>query len=319
MQVVPRIRVQDDSTGMPVHKGTVWKLNNDGDPLDHNHWIKRDMWLAQNRSLCYYSVKENKRLVLIDGERLRDATIEIREGMAKEFAVEIKCQNSAEERKFPRIVLGFDSQEDLNDWMEKTMQVGKLDAMMTFFLGQKMADDVKAFKLAVHNRRLKVEGNKDGFEIMFREQLWKLRAQGDKTKEEDWFLRDMWLTANGSLVYYSPKEERDLVYYTAADLGNAQVLKAEDPNSLHQHGITLLLMPNETTGVEFDPGEFAAESEEAQQKWLEALVEVTGKVARTPSTAFDARLPAVAEGSEAEAPSEGAAAAADVVAPTPST
>merc|ERR1719282_1053736 len=89
VQVVPRIRVQDDSTGMPVHKGTVWKLNNDGDPLDHNHWIKRDMWLAQNRSLCYYSVKENKRLVLIDGERLRDANIEVKEGYAKEFAVEI--------------------------------------------------------------------------------------------------------------------------------------------------------------------------------------------------------------------------------------
>merc|ERR1740123_27893 len=283
VEVVPRIRVQDDSTGQPVHKGTVWKLNTDGNPNDHNHWIKRDMWLAQNRSLCYYSVKENKRLVLIDGERLRDATIETKEGLAKEWAVEIKSQSTSEDRQFQKIVLGFDTQEDLNEWMEKTMRVGKLDAMMTFFLGQKMAEDIKAFKLAVHNRRLKVEANKDGFEVIFREKLWKLRAQGDKTNEGDWFLRDMWITANGSLVYYSPKEERDLVYYTAADLGNAQVLKAEDRESLHEHGITLLLMPNETTGVEFDPGEFAAESSEAQQKWLEALMTVTGKVARTPS------------------------------------
>merc|ERR1740123_3005045 len=276
VEVVPRIRVQDDSTGQPVDKGTVWKLNTDGNPNDHNHWIKRDMWLAQNRSLCYYSVKENKRLVLIDGEKLRDATIEIKEGLAKEFAVEIKSQSTAEDRQFPRTVLGFDSQEELNDWMDKTMRVGKLDAMMTFFLGAKMAEDIQAFKLAVHNRRLKVESGKDGFEIAFKEKLWKLRAQGDRTKEEDWFLREMWITTNGSLVYYSPKEERDLVYYTAADLGHAQVVKAEDQHSLHQFGLTILLQATGAGGVEFEPGEFAAETEEARQRWIDELSNVIG-------------------------------------------
>jgi len=283
VEVVPRIRVQDDSSGQPVHKGTVWKLNTEGDPADLNQWIKRDMWLAQNRSLCYYSVKENKRLVLIDGERLRDANIEVKEGFAKEFAVEIKSTATAEDRKFPKTVLGFDTQEDLNEWIDKTMRVGKLDAMMTFFLGAKMAEDIQAFKLAVHNRRLKVETGKDGFEVTFKEKLWKLRAQGDKTKEEDWFLRDMWITTNGSLVYYSPKEERDLVYYTCSDIAHAKVVPCEDTTGhIHPCGFTVHLQSTEENGVEFDPGEFAAENAETQQKWIEELTKIFSMV--TPPT-----------------------------------
>merc|ERR1712045_931099 len=108
-----------------------------------------------------------------------------------------------------------------------------------------MAEDIQAFKLAVHNRRLKVEGNRDGFEISFKEKLWKLRAQGDRTKEEDWFLRDMWITANGSLVYYSPKEERDLVYYTAADLSRAKVEPFTEESSFQRNVFIVSLTPEE--------------------------------------------------------------------------
>jgi len=309
--VVPRVRLQDDSTGAPVHKGTVWKLNTNGDPSDPKQWIKRDMWLAQNRSVCYYSVKENKRLVLIDGEKLRDATIEAKTGTAKEFAIEIAQESSAEE-KMPRIILGFDTQEELDAWMDKICKVGKLDAMMTFFLGAKMAEDIQAFKLAVNNRRLKVESNKTGFDATYKAKLWKLKSQGDKTKEEDWFLRDMWITDNGSLVYYSPKEERDLVYYTAQDLGRSWVEEIEDDEAHHKNTLTICMVPQEG-GVEFDPGVFAAENSDLRVAWIQELNKVAG--GKKPEGKPESKLASVGEHEEEEAEAEEAAAAPPAAAP----
>ena len=37
---------------------------------DATHWLKRDMWVACDGSLCYFSIKENKRLVLLDGIKM---------------------------------------------------------------------------------------------------------------------------------------------------------------------------------------------------------------------------------------------------------
>merc|ERR1712079_290790 len=72
-----KARPEDDSTGTPLHTGVLFKLNSDGDAKTAEHWIQRDMFIAQNHSLCYLSKKEqsrDKKLVLIDGSKLANAT-----------------------------------------------------------------------------------------------------------------------------------------------------------------------------------------------------------------------------------------------------
>eukprot|EP00435_Cladocopium_sp_Y103_P060696 s396_g22.t1 len=58
-----RNRIEDTSSKAPQFKGTLWKLNNDGNAQEPAHWLKRDMWVAFNGSLCYFSIKENKRQI----------------------------------------------------------------------------------------------------------------------------------------------------------------------------------------------------------------------------------------------------------------
>merc|ERR1719272_2508165 len=84
-----------------------------------------------------------------------------------------------------------------------------------------MQADIKAFRIMVKNRRQKVEnseGPKEHYEPVFKTKLWKVKGEGDRTEESHWFLRDMWISKNGCLVYWSPKDERELVYYTAEDM-----------------------------------------------------------------------------------------------------
>ena len=44
-----------DTVYAPVR---LWKLNHEGDPMRKGHWLKRDMWVASNGNLCYFSLKE---------------------------------------------------------------------------------------------------------------------------------------------------------------------------------------------------------------------------------------------------------------------
>merc|ERR1719382_1006850 len=122
--------------------------------------------------------------------------------------------------------------------------------------------------MTVKNRRIKVEQGEahNEYDLLFKAKLWKLKTEGDRNKAEDWFQRDMWIAQNGSLVYFSPKEDRDLVYYTAADVATAKVEKVKDGEACRSFCFRVILPP--TKGVEFTPGEFAAESPSQLQQWL---------------------------------------------------
>jgi len=265
---VERHRQEDDSTLAPLHKGTLWKLNTGSDAKDIANWIKRDMWLAHNHSLCYYSVKENKRLVLIDGEKLSTAKVTPVPGLGKEFAFEIASKPD-EEEKMEKVFLAAESKDDIEAWSDKLSKVGSMDMIVTFQLGDKMAEDLHAFRMAVRNRRMKVEGDKDAFAPQFKAKLWKLKTGGDRKKEEDWFMRDMWIAKNGSLVYYSPKEERELVYYTPGDISRSTIRRIEDGEAFRNHAFMVQLAAAD--GVEFDPGEFSAETAELREEWIKEL------------------------------------------------
>ncbi|CAE7685873.1 STE20 [Symbiodinium necroappetens] len=65
-----RNRIEDTSSKAPLYKGTLWKLNTDGNPQDPTHWLKRDMWAAAS------SGREAKRRQCMEGFRtLKGATV----------------------------------------------------------------------------------------------------------------------------------------------------------------------------------------------------------------------------------------------------
>merc|ERR1712113_531715 len=134
-----------------------------------------------------------------------------------------------------------------------------------------MGKRVRTLVLAVKNRRMKVENEQDGSwdkeHAVHSGILWKLKADGDRLNEADWFERDMWLAQNGNFVYWSKKEERPLVYYTTADVSRATLVRIPNAQSFRPHVFQATIPPS-ADGIEFAPGEFAAKSEEECERWL---------------------------------------------------
>merc|ERR1719498_237314 len=109
-------------------------------------------------------------------------------------------------------------------------------------------------KLHVHNHRARVDqsdvgpgwshkgGNKEsvkGQEPFFRAWLWKLRHDGDPLVESHWFQRDTWLSKNGSLIYGSEREGRELIYHTKIEVVRVSVRKMSNKESCKEWAIKL--------------------------------------------------------------------------------
>jgi len=230
------------------------------------------MWLAQQGSLCYFSTKENKRLVLIEGTKLADAEIlDFPQGRTtlqgtKEKAFEIRYKGEQDKPEATILSVDGGGDEEYNEWVKRLKSAERMD-IPTMQLGGHVAE-LRKFVVSVKNRRQKVdEDAKEQFAPVFKEMLWKLKADGDRMKPEDWFEREMWISKNGSLVYYSKKEERDLVYYTSADLMRATYQKVPDADSYKPFTFQVILP--EADGVEFAPGDFAANSDDLRAKWIQ--------------------------------------------------
>eukprot|EP00747_Dinoflagellata_sp_TGD_P100993 gnl/TRDRNA2_/TRDRNA2_168212_c0_seq4.p1 gnl/TRDRNA2_/TRDRNA2_168212_c0~~gnl/TRDRNA2_/TRDRNA2_168212_c0_seq4.p1 ORF type:complete len:701 (+),score=150.23 gnl/TRDRNA2_/TRDRNA2_168212_c0_seq4:87-2105(+) len=268
-----RNRADDNSSKAPLYKGTLWKLNTNGNAKDVTQWLKRDMWITAAGSLCYFSQKDNKRLVLIDGSKLASAKIRRSDGSAKDFAFEVVYASDHDDHANETVFFAAESQDDYATWTKKLLSHTRLD-MPTIHLGEDMAEDLKIFMVNVKNRRMKVGDNSaHDFDPVFKAKLWKVKGEGDRMKAEDWFEREMWISKNGSLVYYSKKEERELVYYTQADLSRAVIEKVPDNQSCKKFTFLVKLPPSE--GVEFAPGEFAASTQGEQDDWLREFQAVT--------------------------------------------
>jgi hypothetical protein len=266
-----RNRPEDSSTEKPLHRGTLWKLNSNADPKDENMWIKRDMWIAANHSLCYFSVKEDKRLVLIDGMKLSTGAVQATSGFAKPFSFEVSTKSDAEDQDMDVTRLAAESKDALDVWMKMLKDASHMDMVISMKLGAQMAADIEAYKMTVKNRRMKVDEGEahEQYEPLFKGKLWKLKTEGDRKKKEDWFEREMWVAKNGCLMYYSPKEERELIYYTQSDVARAKVEKIKEGEACHSYCFRVILPP--ANNVEFTPGEFSADSESLRQQWLEQL------------------------------------------------
>ncbi|CAE7677317.1 Pak4 [Symbiodinium sp. CCMP2456] len=268
-----RQRFEDTSSKAPLYKGTLWKLNTDGKAEDATHWLKRDMWVACDGSLCYFSIKENKRLVLLDGIKISGAKVTTLPNAAREFAFRLDCVNSDDHEKDISMCFSAESEQEYQKWRSLLSQASNLEgAMQTIRLGGAVADELKQFRLAVKNRRMKVgEDTKDQFAPIFKAKLWKVKAEGDRKKVDDWFEREMWIAKNGSLVYWSKKEDRELVYYTANDIAQAKFVLIDNEDTFHPWAFQVQLASS--GGIEFAPGEFAAESEASRDRWISELAQ----------------------------------------------
>jgi len=259
-----RNRVEDNSERY-ILKGVLWKLNNKGDPMDASHWLQRDIWIGNNGALCYFSHKDNKRLKLMDEGLLHEATVTRFEGSAREHAFQVYTPDQS-------LIFASESEDDCSKWMEACTRA-RHDAIKTMRFGGTMAKDLRRFRLKVRNRRKALDEkmmSAEGYKPRFKGFLWKLKADGDVDVTEDWISREFWLSKNGSLVYWSAREERELVYYTAPDIAHATVCavsetaSASPPNSWR---FQVRLAP--TGEVELTAGEFAAESKELREAWLQ--------------------------------------------------
>jgi len=259
-------RLEDHSDGKII-QGRLWKLNKNGDPQDSKQWLQRDLWIANNGSLCYFSQKESKRLVLEDGHRMAGVTVTPFKDGAREFAFQLHMEPEHEDAGGGDVhVFACETLVDFQKW---TKAVGDIPyaTVITMHLGSRMASEAKKYKLTVRNRRLKIQRSQtNDFEPVFKAPLWKLKSDGDAMKQGDWFKRDMWLAKNGSFVYYSKREDRDLVYYSSTDVANSSLKKASPDTSIMPFSFEVQLPPAD--GIEFAPGVFASESEDMRAKWM---------------------------------------------------
>lgn len=84
----------------------------------------------------------------------------------------------------------------------------------------------------------------------------------------------MWVAKNGSLVYWSKKEDRELVYYTHEDIHKAAFTLIANEDSYIPWAFQVNLPPSGE--VQFAPGEFAAETEAMRDCWIEEFRKIQG-------------------------------------------
>jgi len=220
--------------------------------------------------LCYYSQLENKRLVLLDSHQLYGAEITKLDVSARRNAFQLKTSHIETPGDEPQIfVFACSSAEEATSWRQFLKACSRMDVVPTMNLGAGFAQKIGEYNLTIKNRRVRVKEGEEhkGFESVFKGDLWKVKAAGSRMQKVDWFKRHMWLSRNGSLVYWSPKEDRELVYYTATDLCRATLVKIPNNKSLKAWTFQIQLPHN--GDIVFAPADFAAETESMRDTWIQ--------------------------------------------------
>jgi len=266
--------VHDMDDAPPLFAGILWKLNIDGDPTNPDHWLKRNMWLSTGYNLCYFSQKENKKLVYLDRAKLSTATVASlspseESSFAQQFVFKFDFSLGGEHEA---VMFAAESEAERTLWLQ-TMEKGMRDedsGQQKCRTDKGFIQGLRAFKLQVNNRRKSLRCDslcgqgKGGFDPIFREKLWKLKAEGDPMVDAHWFLRDMWVGKNGSLCYHSKKESRDLMYYNQQDLSAMSVRLLGEAARPHAFVLTRRAQGE----LEYEPGIFAGETAETRDQWI---------------------------------------------------
>lgn len=123
---------EDRATSNPLYKGTLWKLNQDGEPSNMQSWMKREMWLSKSGALCYFSQRENRDLIYHTAEDMRLAKVKaVRDNQAKARGVPEKVGNFVFEIiRPPRDGMEFEpgwfaaeSAQSFDQWMKALLEI----------------------------------------------------------------------------------------------------------------------------------------------------------------------------------------------------
>jgi len=266
-----RGRTEDHSSKV-LHQGTLWKLNHHGDPMNASDWLQRDMWVNQNRSLCYFSQKEGKRLVLCDSSVLHGATISGFTGGARDHAFQIRVASDDKDAPDDLHIFASTSLEECAAWSKVLQRAVDPNAELVRDIS---IQELLRFRLKVRNHRKVIDHSaRDQFEPFFKGQLWKLKTEGDPSIESDWLYRDVWLSKNGSLVYWSQKEDRELIYLSSAEVVRVSVTRLKKgEHAAREWAFKLDLPPKKD--LEFSPSFWATDTHEQREHWFKAFSNFT--------------------------------------------
>jgi len=260
-----RHQAREQEKKRPFHNGVLYKLNSDGDIMRVEHWLKRDFWLARNGGLCYFSKKENRAQVLLDSALVKACVFvplsDSESGVPWAFEVQLPCMEDGVQSKSEFFAAVSESERTM--WLEKFKESTISDLTKTANFR-----DVKAFRLRIRNLRKKI--NEEQGPPRFKAELIKLGQDGDVHNPEDWWRRDMWVAQNGSLCYWSKKENRVLMYQSADDIRGSTLRVMSPEESCKENAFEMQLPLKD--GMEFEPCVFCTDTSEERDMWIRQLM-----------------------------------------------
>jgi len=113
------IRVSEQADYVSVHKSSLWKLNQQGNPMTDKDWNSRDMSISKNGCLTYYSIENETSCVYWNSEELRTAvTTKVTEGSCKSWAFRVQPA-SRDGADFAASTFAAETEELREAWMSK--------------------------------------------------------------------------------------------------------------------------------------------------------------------------------------------------------
>jgi len=263
-QKVERFAYVDLLNREPLYEGNLMKLS--GDPEDEEAWKTYKMWITNGGALAYFSKEENRRMILYDAAHLSIFQVGKLDWIVKPCCFELRSKSIDGERTTAHI-FRCESYEEYVDWVRKLTSAVNLDLGRSIDLSTSIVKDLSIFKAKLRSQRKADLSGIFGFEVHFKAPLWRVKTGGNMSIADDWILREMWLTRNGSFMYYSNRYEGELMYYTEDDVASATIELILDGAPARAHAFRVCVPPLDD--FVFAPDNFAAQSRESLERWLD--------------------------------------------------
>eukprot|EP00927_Polykrikos_kofoidii_P003628 TRINITY_DN11464_c0_g2_i1.p1 TRINITY_DN11464_c0_g2~~TRINITY_DN11464_c0_g2_i1.p1 ORF type:complete len:939 (+),score=184.90 TRINITY_DN11464_c0_g2_i1:284-2818(+) len=266
---------QDDSSmDDPLLQGVAWLPRTSCAGEDPAGWVQYDVWLTLSGDICYFSMLEGKRLVYVQCKALfKSQVLEANRGV-KGFGIVVRIVGGNV------VKLGFDRRQEMSQWFEALRLVAEKGAKFSkkktspFIVRIQKVRRRRSLRLSCTNRRLPVPLNsRRDYDPIFRVVLWKLKIGGCREDSLSdlgslWVAREFWISINFSLVYWSQKENREIIFLNSADMEGATVVRVPSSKSAMPWSFEIRVPPP-GIGVEAKPIVFAAVSRQAREHWIQ--------------------------------------------------
>jgi len=223
------------------------------------------MWITNGGALAYFSEEENRRVILFDAAHLCICQVNKLDWSIKPCCFELEATSIDGSRR-TECVFGCESHKDYVDWVRKLRSAVNLDCA-SIDLATGIFRELTFFKEKLRGLRGVGVSECVGFGVHFKGQLWKVRIGGDKRIANDWILMDMWLTKNGSFMYWSTRYHGEMVWYTEDDVASATFELTPEGVTARPYAFRVSV-PALDDFVVAPADDFAAPNSECMSRWL---------------------------------------------------